>query len=149
MSLHEYRFRNSWLLAAPAEQVYGAVVDLEGYPRWWRDVRTVLQVDDDTAELVCRAVLPYELVIRMRRELDDPAAGRMRVWLSGDLEGSLAGVVTPHGDGSRLVITQDVVARKRLLRRLAPLARPAFLLNHALMMWRGERGLRAHLATSS
>lgn len=149
MSLHDYRFQDSWSLAAPVERVFGAVVDLESYPRWWPDVRSVHQVDEDTAELVCRAMLPYSLVIRMRRELDDPASGRMRVGLSGDLEGSLAGVVTPHGDGTRLVITQDVVARKRLLRRLAPLARPAFLLNHALMMWRGERGLRAHLATSS
>jgi hypothetical protein len=149
MSLHDYRFRDLWQLAAPAEQVYGAVVDLEEYPRWWRDVRTVWQVDEDTAELVCRAMLPYQLVIRMRRVEEDPVGGRVRVDLSGDLEGSLAGVVRSHEGGTQLEITQQVVARKRLLRSLAPLARPAFRLNHAAMMWRGERGLRAHLATSA
>lgn len=146
MSLHNYRFRNAWSLAAPADRVFGAVVDLAGYPAWWPDVRTVTQVDDDTAELVCRSSLPYQLVVRMRRVEENVSEGRVHVDLSGDLEGSLRGVVRAHSGGTRLEITQHVVARKRLLRGLAPVARPAFRLNHALMMWRGERGLRAYLA---
>ncbi|MGH3433497.1 MAG: SRPBCC family protein [Thermocrispum sp.] len=146
MTLHEYRFRNSWLLAAPADQVYQAVVDVAGYARWWPDVRTVLRIDDDTAELVCRATLPYRVVVRMRRLEEDPVSGRLRVRLTGDLEGSLGSKVLPLDGGTRLEITQDVVARKRLLRWLAPVGRPLFRLNHAAMMGRGERGLRAHLA---
>ena len=39
-----------------------------------------------------------------------------------------------------------MVANKALLRRLAPIARPAFRANHALMMRHGERGLRTYLA---
>lgn len=145
MALNHYRFRDFWSLAAPAEQVYGAVVDVAGYPRWWPDVRDVVQVDDDTAELVCRASLPYRLVIRMRRVEQDPDRGRLRVNLTGDLEGSLSGLVVGHGAGTRLEITQQVVARKPLLRALAPVARPAFRLNHAAMMRRGQSGLRAYL----
>lgn len=146
MTLHEYRFRNSWLLAAPSEQVYQAVVDVAAYALWWPDVRDVLRIDDDTAELVCRATLPYRIVVRMRRMEEDPVTGRLRVRLTGDLEGSLGGVVRPFAEGTRLEITQEVVARKRLLRWLSPVARPLFRLNHAAMMGRGERGLRAHLA---
>jgi hypothetical protein len=141
-----YRFRSSWLLPGTApERVFGAVTDLAGYPRWWSDVRAVRRVDDDTAELVCRSRLPFRLVVRMHREHQDEHAGLLRVRLTGDLEGTLAGAVRPTGTGTLLEIIQDVHARKPLLRRLDTVARPIFRANHALMMRRGHRGLRSYL----
>jgi hypothetical protein len=140
-----YRFRNTWLLAAAPSVVFGAVVDLATYPDWWSDVRSVTQIDDDTAELICQAALPYKLVLRMHRTEHNERAGRLRVELSGDLEGFLAGLVLASGGGTRLEITQEVVARKPLLRQLDTVARPLFRANHALMMRRGRRGLRTHL----
>ncbi|MQA07526.1 MAG: polyketide cyclase [Pseudonocardiaceae bacterium] len=145
MSLHHYRFRNSWFVATSAERVFTALTELGDYPLWWPHVREVNQVDDNTAEVVCRAVLPYALVLRMVRVEQDESLGRLGVRLSGDLEGSLRGLVQPRAGGTRVEITQQVVANKKLLRRLTPVARPAFLVNHALMMRRGQRGLRAHL----
>ncbi|SEP21600.1 SRPBCC family protein [Amycolatopsis saalfeldensis] len=143
----EYRFRSTWWLpAVPASRVFDAVVDLESYPRWWADVRSVRQVDGDTAELVCRSRLPYRLVIAMHREQQDPRAGHVRVRLTGDLEGFLSGDLQPVGEGTRLVITQQVRARKPLLRKLDVVARPFFRANHAWMMRRGHRGLAAYLA---
>lgn len=144
--LNDYRFRHTWFLPAPARAVFDAVVDLENYPRWWPDVREVRKVDDDTAELVCRATLPFRLVLRMRRAEQDETTGRLRVWLAGDLDGSLAAKVTGGPVGTRLDITQEVVAAKPLLRKLSPVARPVFRFNHELMMRRGRRGLRARLA---
>ena len=142
-----YRFSSTWLLPGTApERVFGAVTDLAGYPRWWSDVRTVRRVDDDTAELVCRSRLPFRLVVRMHRDHQDERAGLMRVRLSGDLDGVLAGAVRAAGAGTLLEITQDVQARKELLRRLDTVARPLFRANHALMMRRGHRGLSAYLA---
>jgi uncharacterized protein YndB with AHSA1/START domain len=141
-----YRFRTTWLLPAPAPAVFGAVTDLAEYPSWWPDVHAVSRVDDDTAELVCRAALPYRLVLRMRRAVQDEPSGRLRVMLSGDLEGFLAGQLTGSDEHSRLVITQEVVVRKPLLRSLDLVARPVFRANHAWMMRRGLRGLRAYLA---
>jgi hypothetical protein len=143
-----YRFRDTWLIAATPSVVFGAVVDLATYPDWWSDVRSVREVDDETAELVCRAMLPYRMILRMHRREQDARAGRLRVDLSGDLEGSVAGLVTGTGGGTRLEISQEVVARKPLLRRLDPVARPAFRANHALMMRRGRRGLRIRLESS-
>jgi hypothetical protein len=141
-----YRFRSTWHLpgAAP-ERVFHAVTDLERYPRWWADVENVRQLDDDTAELVCRSRLPFRLRIRMHRDIQDERTGLLRVRLSGDLEGILAGEVRSAGSGTRLDIAQDVLARKALLRKLA-VARPLFRVNHALMMRRGHRGLLAYLA---
>ena len=143
----EYRFRSTWWLpAVPASRVFDAVVDLESYPRWWADVRSVRKVDSDTAELVCRSRLPYRIVIAMHRERQDPHAGHVRVRLTGDLEGVLIGELQPVGEGTRLVITQQVRARKPLLRKLDAVARPFFRANHAWMMRRGHRGLAAYLA---
>ncbi|MEC3974080.1 SRPBCC family protein [Amycolatopsis sp. H20-H5] len=143
-----YRFRSVWSLAAEPSAVFGAVVDLAEYPRWWSDVRSVRQVDEDTAELVCRSRLPYALVLRMHRDEQDERAGLMRVRLSGDLEGVLAGRVLGAGRDTSLEITQEVTATKPLLRRLDVIGRPLFRANHALMMRRGQRGLRSYLAVA-
>ena len=145
MRFNDYRFRDTWFLPAPGHAVFDAVADLEHYPRWWPDVRSVRRIDEDTAELVCRASLPYRLVVRMHRAEQDEAAGRLRVHLGGDLEGSLAARVLDRPGGTALDITQEVVATKPLLRAFAPVARPLFRLNHALMMRRGRLGLLALL----
>jgi hypothetical protein len=146
VALNDYRFRDVWSLRAADTHVFDALVDLVSWPLWWPDVRTVHQIDDDTAELTCRAVLPYALTFRLHRAEQDEHAGRLRVDMTGDLEGYTEGVVNRHDAGSRLAIDQRVVVNKRLLRTFAPIARPLFRANHALMMWRGQRGLRGYLA---
>jgi hypothetical protein len=150
MSLNEYRFRTVWAVETAAAPLFGALVDLANYPRWWPDIRAVSRVDDDTAEFTCRAMLPYALVFRLHRDEQDEPGGRLRVTMTGDLEGYVQGVVeSDRPSRSRLEISQQVVVRKTLLRRLAPVARPLFRANHAAMMRRGHRGLRAYLATGS
>lgn len=146
MSLNDYRFRNLWSVRAAAGRVFDALVDLTNYPTWWPDIRTVTQLDDDTAEVICRSVLPYALTFRLHRAVEDAAAGRMRVDMTGDLEGYVQGVVAEHHTaGALLAISQRVVVTKPLLRALAPIGRPLFRANHALMMRRGQRGFRAYL----
>jgi polyketide cyclase/dehydrase/lipid transport protein len=146
VSLNEYRFRNVWALEVAAARLFDALVDLASYPRWWPDVRSVSQVDADTAEFTCRAVLPYALVFRLHRDEQDERAGRLRVNMTGDLEGYVEGIVAADESSiARLEISQEVVVNKKLLRRLAPVARPLFRANHAAMMRRGHRGLRSYL----
>jgi len=142
-----YRFRSTWWFpAASPGRVFGAIVDLAAYPRWWTDVRSVRQLDADAAQVVCRSRLPYRIVVVMRREEEDLRSGRVRVRLSGDLDGMLAGVLERTGGGTRLEIVQEVSARKPLLRKLDAVARPFFRANHAWMMRRGQSGLAAYLA---
>jgi hypothetical protein len=149
VSLHEYRFRNVWSVEVAVTRLFGALVDLANYPAWWPDVRAVDELDADTAQVTCRAVLPYALVFRLHRVEQDERAGRLRVDMSGDLEGYCEGVVAAGQPGpATLAISQRVVVNKSLLRRLAPVARPLFRANHAAMMRRGQRGLRAYLAGS-
>ncbi|MDI5976369.1 SRPBCC family protein [Amycolatopsis magusensis] len=141
MRVNDYRFRDVWLVEAPVRPVFAALVDLAAYPEWWPDVRSVRQVADDTAELVCRARLPYELRITMTRVEENERDGRLLVDLGGDLEGSLGCLLSAQDGGTRLDITQHVVVHKPLLRLLSPVAAPVFRANHALMMRRGRRGL--------
>ncbi|SFB52412.1 Polyketide cyclase / dehydrase and lipid transport [Amycolatopsis marina] len=146
MASRDYRFRSVWSVEAPVPTVFGVLVDLGGYPDWWPDVRTVRQIDEDTAEVSCRATLPYTIVLRMVRVEENAEAGRLRVRLSGDLDGELHCELSRVPGGTRLDIGQVVGVRKPLLRALSPLARPVLRANHALMMRRGQRSLRAHLA---
>lgn len=147
MPLNDYRFRGLWSVGADTRRVFAAIVDVAGYPDWWPDIRVVTRVDDDTAEVACRSVLPYLLTFRLHRAVEDETAGRMRVDMTGDLEGYVQGQVAAHRTrGALLAINQRVVVRKPLLRAFAPVGRPVFRANHALMMWRGQRGLRAYLA---
>jgi hypothetical protein len=146
VSLNDYRFRSRWSVRATGSRVFDALVDLASYPAWWPDIRAVNQIDDDTAEVVCRSVLPYALTFRLHRAVQDSRKGWMRVDVTGDLEGYVQGVVAEHRtEGAVLVISQRVVVTRPLLRALAPVARPLFRANHALMMWRGQRGFRAYL----
>lgn len=145
MPLTRYRFRTDWTIRAPAPAVFAALVDLGSYPAWWPDVRSVTRVDDSTAEVVCRATLPFALRLRLTRVEEDERAGRLGVALSGDLEGSLTGLVREQTEGTRLEIAQQVVVRKALLRALSPVAHPVFRVNHAVMMRRGLYGLRSLL----
>jgi hypothetical protein len=147
VSLNDYRFHSLWSVRTTRGRVFAALVDLGGYPDWWPDIRDVTQVDDDTAEVTCRSFLPYSLRFRLHRSVEDEAGGRVRVDISGDLEGYVQGLVAEHRTaGALLEITQRVVVTKPLLRALAPVGRPVFRANHAVMMWRGQRGLRAYLA---
>jgi hypothetical protein len=135
-----------WTVPADFETTFQALRDLPSYARWWPEVKSVIPVSEERAVVLIMGMLPYALEFLMEAEVDDESAGVLRAGLSGDLEGFSSWTVEPDGDGCRLIYDQEVEVTKRLLQVLAPVARPFFKLNHRVMMRRGERGLRAHLA---
>lgn len=144
--MNEYLFQNRWEIDADSSRVFDALVELRSYPLWWADVRSVREVDEDTAEVVCRSVLPYALVLLLRRAVQDTRRGLLRVDMTGDLDGYCQAVVTPERPHrTRLEISQRVVVTKPLLRWLSPVARPLLTANHGMMMRRGREGLCRHL----
>lgn len=147
MSVNRYRFRSVWRLSGPVDDVFDVVTDPGSYPLWWPDIHGVGRIDDDTAEVVCKSVLPYALVFRLHRAEQDARAGRLLVGMTGDLEGFCRSTVVQRPRSVTLEITQEVVVNKRLLKLLAPVARPVFRANHAAMMWRGQHGLRRFLSS--
>ncbi|MGC5564486.1 SRPBCC family protein [Streptomyces sp. FR-108] len=145
MDWTHYRFRSLWILAAPPDDVYGALADAERYPRWWPQVREVTPVDEVSGVIRIRSVLPYDLVFTAREVRRDRAAGILEIAMKGDVDGWARWTVTADGPGTRARYDQEVQVTKPLLRRFAVPGRPAFRANHALMMRAGRRGLAAHL----
>ncbi|MFP3990110.1 SRPBCC family protein [Streptomyces sp. E11-3] len=137
-----YRFRCVWELAAEPAAVYAALERAEEYPNWWPQVREVTPLDDRSGIARFRSLLPYDLVVTAREQRRDPDAGVLEIEMNGDLDGWARWTVTADGGSTHVLYEQEVEVRKPLMRRLSLPARPVFLLNHALMMRGGRRGLR-------
>jgi hypothetical protein len=146
MDRNFYVFRSEWPLNAPVDDVYIALAQLMDYPSWWPEVRTVRPVRDDTWQLVCRSLLPYDLAFASRQTRKDPEARVLEAAMEGDLSGFSRWTITAAGEGTTAVFEEEVMAEKALLRKMGRVARPAFSANHALMMRHGRQGLRTFLA---
>ncbi len=143
---NHYRLAATWTVAASPAAAFDALKDIAGYPRWWRQIAEVRAIDDRHAWVRARSLLPYSLRIVLEPTVTDRAAGVLQVSISGDLEGWARWRIDPVATGARLRYRQVVVTTRPVLRALAPVARAAFIANHAWMMRSGERGLRALLA---
>ncbi|WP_405655159.1 SRPBCC family protein [Streptomyces sp. RK9] len=140
-----YRFRSVWNLPAAPETVYAVLERAEDYPRWWPQVRSVTALDGRTGTARLRSLLPYDLVVTAEESRRDPGRGVLEITMTGDLDGWARWTLTAVDGGTRARYDQEVDVRKALMRRLAVPGRPLFLVNHALMMRSGRRGLVAYL----
>ncbi|MFD9884287.1 SRPBCC family protein [Streptomyces alboflavus] len=140
-----YRFRSVWNLPAAPETVYAVLERAEDYPRWWPQVRDVTALDGRTGTARLRSLLPYDLVVTAEESRRDPGRGVLEITMTGDLDGWARWTLTEADGGTRARYDQEVDVRKALMRRLAVPGRPLFLVNHALMMRSGRRGLVAYL----
>src|SRR5919202_6417617 len=145
-SLTHYVFRSVWYVRASRPDLMAVLDDLRSYPAWWPEIREVHPLGGRRFEVVARSFLPYEL--RFVSDADPPLAGAgiIDARLSGDMEGRVRWTVEEVDDRCRLVYDQEVSTHKRLLNVLAPVARPSFKANHALMMRHGQQGLRTYMA---
>jgi hypothetical protein len=146
VDLNSYSFRSVWPVDASSDEAFRALREVDDYPAWWPEVRRTHRIDESTHDMVVRSLLPYDLVFRTTRSREDANEGVLEARMQGDLAGFSRWTITPSGSGATLVFEEKVVAAKPLLRRLAAVARPAFVANHSLMMRHGRQGLRAYLA---
>jgi hypothetical protein len=141
-----YHFVSRWTVDAPRDAVYTAVHDVVAYPAWWPEVKDARKFGADQFWLRTRSILPYDLAFDLVRTIADPLGRVLEARLTGDLEGVIRCSIEPAGDGCRITFDEEVVTTKAALNRLAPIVRPAYVANHALMMAHGEAGLRTFLA---
>ena len=144
--LNHYRFENVWHLKFRPEEVYRVLEDVGGYPRWWPEVRLVDRIDASTVRIVARSVLPYGLTFLATDSRQDQRAGVLEIAMRGDLDGFSRWTIESESAGTLATFEEEVIARKKSLRRLAWVARPFFRWNHAVMMRHGRRGLGVYLA---
>jgi carbon monoxide dehydrogenase subunit G len=146
VELSRYRFRSAWHVDVDKDALFDVLSDIASYPRWWPQVRSVQRIDDDTASVVCRSVLPYRLRLLAARAREDRDAGALEVRLSGDLEGWSRWTLRPDGRRTALLYEQEVVVNGRVLHVLGMVGRPALRLNHRWMMRSARLGLRRWVA---
>jgi len=144
--LTHYVFTSVWLVNAPSVDVFSVLADVWTYPAWWPEIRTVEDLGNGRFQMVARSLLPYELCIITEDRAATRVPGVIDARITGDLEGFARWTVKALGPGSRIVYDQEVVTHKGLLNTLAPVARPAFRVNHSLMMRHGRAGLRTFMA---
>ena len=144
--LSHYRFESVWRVNASSEEVFDALCELRDYPEWWPEVKESKELGPDRYELRCRSFLPYDLRFVTTRAKSNRDAGVLEARLHGDLNGFSRWTIVGDGPSSSLRFEEEVRVGKKLLNVLAPIARPAFIANHTVMMRHGETGLRAYLA---
>jgi Polyketide cyclase / dehydrase and lipid transport len=141
-----YRFSSVWFVDSPPQETYDALKDIGSYPKWWPEVKEVYALDGGRAQMRARSLLPYDLRFVSSQSETDSTNLVLEMTMVGDLEGFARFHIEACDGGSRLVFEEEVTANKKLLRRLGRVARAAFIANHALMMRRGQAGLRVYMA---
>lgn len=142
-----FRFHSTFHLAAPAESVFAQLHDVESWPQWWPQIRSVRPVDDVSGHVDIRSALPITLRLKLTALVDDAATGTLKASLDGDLLGWSQFVVQPDGAATRLVYDQEAAVAKPGLAGLSRLGRPVLMLNHRLMMRTGMRSLEDRART--
>ena len=147
----DYSFLSIWELRAPIEEVWGLISQPISYPEWFSYVVESDQVtegDESGVGTVTRthwtSALPYSLVF-LTRTTRSERPHLIEVTSSGDLEGSGRWELAADGDRTTVRYEWNVRTTKRWMDLLAPLARPAFGWNHAVIMRSGGEGLAARL----
>lgn len=146
-----YDLTTLWQFDAPVDVVWGAIVDAEGWSRWWPGVESVVTLAHGGAGgvgarrcCICRSVLPFRLTFITHVTRVEP----MRL-LEGRVEGEAEGVgrcLVGRDAGLTTVRFEWQVRTTRLwMNLLAPLAKPLFRWNHDAMMRAGGIGLARHL----
>jgi hypothetical protein len=136
-----YRFRNDWSLPTPRHDLFEVLADVGGYPTWWPQVRAVARVDEETARVVARSLLPYSLDLVLTRAVEDRAAGVLEARIHGQLDGWSRWTLRSSGSTTAVCYEQEVEVRGRLLRTASSVGRHVLVANHAWMMRGGRRGL--------
>lgn len=142
--MRTFHFESTWDVAAPLADVHAVLVDLEHYPDWWPQVLAVAKIDEETARVLCRSVLPYTLDLVLGAVRREPTL--LETTISGDLLGSVSWRLIPTSEGTRLDYEQDVDVTGRPARLVARPLGPVLRWNHEQMMAGCRDGLRHRLS---
>lgn len=147
----DYAFVSVWELAAPIERVWEEITRAENYPAWFPYVTSaeeVQQGDDTGVGSVTRSrwktALPYGFDLETRStRVQRPHV--LEVESTGDLEGTGRWELSEDGNSTTVRYFWTVRTNKPWMNLIAPLARPGFAWNHAVLMRSGGEGLAQRL----
>ena len=150
--MSDYAFETVWMIDAPIEAVWDAIVTSEQWPEWWPYLESVVEVaPGDSAGVgairgyTWRGPLPYRLTFEVTvTKMERP------VLLEGEARGDLRGVgcwlLSEQGrHATRVRYVWQVKTTRPWMNVLAPLARGLFTWNHDQVMRAGGAGLAGYL----
>lgn len=151
--MNDYHFISRWDLAAPIEEVFGALRDYTQYPVWWRDVRQVRlsrNGDEQGIGMVVRYRIQSPLLYSLAFDIElvdfaEPTLISTRA--SGQLDGTGVWRLAEAEPGTSASYFWDVATTRPWMNIVAPIARPAFIAAHRSVMKRGAAGLAGYLGT--
>lgn len=143
----EFRLLTIWRIEAPLADVYAAIQNSLRWPEWWPGAQRVEEVASggpdgiDSIRRYCwSGHLPYRVVFEVRTTRLDKGLA-----IEGSASGDLEGVGRWHfaREGSLSVVRYEwhVRCRRWWMKLIAPIARPAFIRNHAKVMEEGGEAL--------
>lgn len=152
---YPYEIESRWRVAGAIDDVYAVLTDASALPRWWPEayshVSVVAEGDPHTGvgritDVITRGILPYDVVWRLE-VIATLVPKLIRVKASGDVIG--LGEWRLHQDGEHVDLRYlwRVAVGKPWMRKVEFLLKPVFTWNHHWVMRRGEKGLRAELAS--
>ena len=152
--MNRYALVTQWHLAAPIERVWDAIHAVEDWPRWWRYVKAVVELqkgDENGVGAVRRFTwasrLPYSLSFEMRAsQVKWPTF--MEGIATGELTGRGRWRLAVEGATTRVSYEWTVETTRPWMNLLAPILAPAFRWNHGQVMAEGGRGLARHLGVA-
>ena len=149
--MNQYALVTHWHLAASIERVWDAIHAVEDWPRWWRYVKAVVELQKGDANGVgavrrftWASRLPYSLSFEMRAsQVKRPTF--MEGIATGELTGRGRWHLAAEGATTRVSYEWTVETTRPWMNLLAPILGPAFRWNHGQVMAEGGRGLARHL----
>lgn len=151
MSARHFDLVSHWRIAAPIDEVWEALVQVERWPLWWPYVRSVRRLRSEGPEgLGCmhrihwQTRLPYGLVIDAETVyIKQPECLRGRT--SGQLKGEGIWLLRHEGGITDVTYVYRVEPTTMWMRVLSPVLAPLFRWNHEGVMAAGRTGLVRYL----
>lgn len=143
----EFRFLTEWRIEASRRRVCDAVSACLDWPRWWKGVIAVEEIEPGDAagvgslrRFTWKGRLPYRLTFNARVTRVIPLTV-LEAYASGEVEG--IGRWCFSEEGALTVVRYDwhVCINRPWMNLLAPVARPLFKWNHDQVMRQGAEGM--------
>jgi carbon monoxide dehydrogenase subunit G len=149
----DYRFVTTWRLRAPIAAVFALIDDVDTWPAWWPNVRSVERItgaDPDglggKVRITFVGRLPYRLRFDMEVTRHDPPSSLVGV-ATGELAGVGEWTLSEDGDWTVVRYVWAIRTTRAWMNALAPVpfVDAIFRLNHHAVMRSGLTAIRRRL----
>jgi uncharacterized protein YndB with AHSA1/START domain len=149
--MNRYELVSHWHFAAPIECIWEALYTPEDWPKWWKSVLAVVELEHGDASGVgavrrytWSSRLPYRLSFNMRTSAVQ-APHLLEGIAQGELNGTGRWTLSQQGATTRVRYDWQVSTSRAWMNALAPVMAPVFRWNHGEVMAEGALGLARFL----